>query len=47
MDNFDKLIKKAVDKKFDSIDCNPEIEWENFKKESLLNKKRKEFIPLS
>lgn len=45
MDNFDKLIKKAVDKKFDSIDCNPEIEWDNFKKESMLNKKNKRIYP--
>lgn len=46
MDNFDKLIKKAVDKKFNHIICNPENEWENFKKERRINHmKRKKLIP--
>lgn len=46
MDNFDKLIKQAVDKKFNNIVCNPENEWENFKNERRLNPmKKKKTIP--
>lgn len=46
MDDFDKLIKQAVDKKFNNIVCNAENEWENFKKERRLNPiKKKKIVP--
>ena len=46
MDNFDKLIKQAVDKKINNIVCNPENEWENFKNERRLNPmKKKKIVP--